>query len=189
MYDKDPNSQMNLVNTMGRVCRIEPTNISHYVTAYKVTPEKTYFEIKTNPANPIIVNAILAGKRPAFSIRTRGDFSTRDDGVIVANKLEVLTIDYVGNPANSSSVSFPTIKAFDCVDGNKKDLELNLLPKTGTESFGMESAIPKDCKLMYDDSLDPIDALGNMLVVPKNKPKKTMSFESAMGFACNSFFD
>lgn len=188
MYSEDPNAQLNIYNNLARVCRIEPSNRSHFVTAYKCTPEKTYFEIKTNPDNPIIVNDILAGKKPAFSIRTRGDFETREDGITVATSLEVIGIDYVGNPANATSVAFPTFKAFDGLTG-KEELEMNLLPKTGTESVGMENVIPEGAKVYYDPNLSGLDAIANLIIV-KDEPKKTkVGFESAFSIACNSFLD
>lgn len=188
MYSENPNAQVNIYNNLARVCRIDPDNRSHFITAYKCTPERTYFEIKTNPANPVIVNDILAGKRPAFSIRTRGDFETREDGVTVATSLEVLTIDYVSNPANATSVTYPTIRAFDGVSG-KEELKFDLLPKTGTESIGLESMIPDGAKVYYDPELNGLDAIANMIIVKKEKPKSKISFESAIALECYSFLD
>ena len=163
MFDENPNSQRNIYNNLARVNYIDPNNVSHFITAYKCTPEKTYFKIRTNPNNPIIVNNILAGRRPGFSIRTRGDFETRSDGVIVAKGLEVITIDYVACPANATSIAMPEMKAIN--PGEAKEVELQLLPKTGTESIGFESILKEGDKLVYDETATGMESIANMCIL------------------------
>lgn len=184
MYDENPNSQMNIYNNLMRVNYIDPKNVSHYITAYKCTPEKTYFKIRTNPNNPIIVNNILAGRRPGFSIRTRGDFETRDDGVIVATGLEVITIDFVSNPANFDSIAMPDFKAI--TPGDASEVELQLLPKTGTESIGFENVLQPGDKLIYDKSSVGLESISNMRIV-REVPNKEVSFDKCFFNEMKSF--
>lgn len=191
MHSENGDSQMNIYNNLARVCRIDPNNISHYVVGYKCTPDKTYFKIRTNPGNPVIFNAILAGRKPGFSIRTRGDFENRNDGVVVATSLEVIGIDWVSNPANFSSVLIGT--GLNVVDqlNPKEEVLLNLLPKIGTESVAMEAYLSDGDKLMYDPELNPVAQIANMKIVKKGEIKKgrKVSFESTFTKECLSFLD
>ena len=185
MFDENPNSQRNIYNNLARVNYIDTNNVSHFVTAYKCTPEKTYFKIRTNPNNPIIVNNILAGRRPGFSIRTRGDFETRQDGVIVATGLEVITIDYVSNPANATSVAMPEMKAIN--PGEAKEVELQLLPKTGTESIGFESILNEGDTLIYDESALGMESIANMRIIRKAEETKEETFDKLFFTEMRSF--
>ena len=185
MFDENPNSQRNIYNNLARVNYIDPNNVSHFVTAYKCTPEKTYFKIRTNPNNPIIVNNILAGRRPGFSIRTRGDFETRQDGVIVATGLEVITIDYVACPANATSIAMPEMKAIN--PGEAKEVELQLLPKTGTESIGFESILNEGDTLIYDESALGMESIANMRIIRKTEETKEETFDKLFFTEMRSF--
>lgn len=185
MYDENPNSQRNIYNNLARVNYVDPNNVSHSIIAYNCTPEKTYFKIRTNPGNPIIVNDILSGKMPAFSIRTRGDFENRDDGVIVATGLEVITIDYVRNPANAASIAVPDMKAISV--GDQKELELQLLPKTGTESIGFESILREGDKLIYDETATGLESIGNMRIIRYEEDSKEESFDKLFFNEMRSF--
>lgn len=184
MYDENPNSQRNIYNNLARVNYIDPNNVTHYIVAYKCTPERTYFKIRTNPENPKIVYSILAGRRPAFSIRTRGDFENREDGVIVATGLEVITIDYVSCPANATSVAMPEIKAID--PANAKEVELTLMPKTGTESIAMESFMKEGDKLLFDDSLTGLESIANMRIIRPVRETEG-NFDKTFEIAMRSF--
>lgn len=183
MYDEDPNSQKNIYNNLARVNRIEPNNVSHYVVGYKCTPEKSYLKIRTNPDNPIIINSIIAGRRPGFSIRTKGDFQPGENGTMVASGLEFITIDYVSNPANVTSVAIPEMKAVNPLEG--KEVELELLPKTGTESFA--SNLKPGEKLMYDPNLTGMESLANMYIVTPVEEDKTLDFNKSFELALHSF--
>lgn len=184
MYDENPNSQKNIYNNLARVNYIDPNNVSHYIVGYKCTPEKTFFKIRTNPENPKIVYSILAGRQPGFSIRTRGDFEERD-GVIVATGLEVITIDYVSNPANVTSVAMPDMKAIN--PGEAKEVELKLLPKTGTESLGFASFIKDGEKLIYDNSLTGMESIANMRIITVDSAKPTRTFNDTFEMALRNF--
>ena len=184
MFDENPNSQRNIYNNLARVNYIDPKNVSHYITAYKCTPEKTYFKIRTNPDNPIIVNNILAGRRPGFSIRTRGDFEDQN-GVIVATGLEVITIDYVANPANATSVAIPEMKAI--TPGDAKEVELQLLPKTGTESIGMESILGEGGRLIYDENSYGMESIANMRIIRPVDETKEQGFDRVFAKEMLSF--
>lgn len=187
MYSEDSSSQANIYNNLARVCRIEPKNVSHYIVGYKCTPERTYFKIRTSTDNRIIVNNILVGRLPGFSIRTRGDFAEPNaDGVVVATGIEVITIDYVANPANATSVARPTITAVDPVSA--KELTMKLLPKTGTESLGFESVLSDGSKLLYDPSITGVTSIANMIIRrPNTQPNKELSFESIFDREMRSF--
>lgn len=184
MYDEDPNSQRNIYNNLARVNYIDPNNVSHYIVGYKCTPEKTYFKIRTNPENPKIVYSILAGRQPGFSIRTRGDFENQN-GVIVAKGLEVITIDYVSNPANITSVARPEMKAISPADA--KEVELTLLPKTGTESIGFESVLDKNETLIYDSSLTGLESMMNMRIITPDSSERELAFGDTFELALRTF--
>lgn len=184
MYDENPNSQRNIYNNLARVNYIDPRNVTHYITAYKCTPERTYFKIRTNPENPKIVNSILAGRRPAFSIRTRGDFEDQN-GTIVATGLEVITIDYVSCPANATSVAMPEIKAID--PANAKEVELTLMPKTGTESIAMESFMNEGDKLIFDENSTGFESIANMRIIRAVKDSDERDFDKTFEIAMRSF--
>lgn len=116
-----------------RLLRIEPKNQSHYIFGTKTEGGKTFFGIRTNPSNPIIVNDMAIGKIPTFSIRTLGDFPLIN-GVNVAQNLIVITTDYVYNPANANSrVSSTNLKFVDSV--NAVEVKLDLTAKVGNESI------------------------------------------------------
>lgn len=183
MYDEDPNTQKNIYNNLARVNYIDPNNVSHYIVGYKCTPEKTYFKIRTNPANPMIVFAILAGRQPGFSIRTRGDF-VNENGVTVAKGLEVITIDYVSNPANVTSVARPEIKAINPADAS--EVELTLLAKTGTESIGLNNFVKEGEKLVYDKTSIGIESISNMRIISTDT-KPSISFDKAFEMALRTF--
>lgn len=183
MYDEDPNSQRNIYNNLARVNYIDPNNVSHYIVGYKCTPEKTYFKIRTNPENPKIVFSILAGRQPGFSIRTRGDF-VDENGVTVARGLEVITIDYVSNPANVTSVARPEIRAINPSDA--KEVELTLLPKTGTESIGLSNFLNEGDKLVYDKNSIGIESISNMRIISADT-KSEASFDKAFEMAWRTF--
>lgn len=186
LWTEKPDSPMNIMNNLQLITRIDKKNVTHYVTAYKNTPEKTYFKIKTNIDNPVICRDILNGKKPAFSIRTRGDFQTNADGITVPTALEVITIDYVTNPANATSVAFPEMKVV--TPGKAEIIELQLLPKTGTESvgLGLESFIEDGYQLAYNKEAETaIEAITSMCILKPAKPKADFSKEFAL--QCKSF--
>lgn len=190
-YSDDPKSQMNLYNNMRRVCEIDPDNTTHFITAYVTTPERTYLEIKTNPKNPLIITDMIAGKKPAFSIRTKGDFAEPDEnGYIHAIRIDVITADYVKNPANGSSIALPEMQFIDPI--NAQVATLTLQPS----SLGLENTdflndirdtLGEGAELIYDASKTGMEALSLMEV--KTSKKDKLGFEKSFDLASCSFLD
>lgn len=197
MYSESEESQMTIFNNLQRVLHTIRDNVSHNIVAHKWTPEATYMKIRTNPGNPVIVQDILAGKRPSFSIRTKADFSggpwtEPDTGrtitALIANNLTILALDYVANPADvAATASADTFKYIDPL--NMKEFDMALMEK-GT--MGMESdnvlldSIKPGDKLLFSDKLSPADSLSCMIIKRKtNKPSKeefTKAFKSSQNF-------
>lgn len=121
-----------------RLGTIDKTKIALYITGFKVEGTRTFVRIKTSLKNRCIVQDLLNGCVPAISIRTLCQFR-HENGIDVAQSIKFVTVDYVRNPANTTSTSLPNINYVDNV--NREVVQLNLA-KTGTEShdiFGMET--------------------------------------------------
>lgn len=184
MYCENPNSQMNVYNNLMVVNRIDPKNVSHYIVGHKCTEEKSYLKIRTNPDNPTIINAILAGRKPAFSIRVRADFQEQADGTRIANKIDFITADFVANPANATAFSMPAMKAIDPC--NQKEVDLTLIQKTGTESVSelLKEFLGDEGKIFYDTNSTGFESIMNMRIV---KPSKEKDFEKLFALESYSF--
>lgn len=130
--DPKLSKEENMEKIAQRLLRIDPKNQSHYIFGTKTENGKTFFGIRTNPSNPIIVNDMAIGKIPTFSIRTLGDFPLIN-GVNVGQNLIVITTDYVYNPANANSrVTSSNLKFVDAI--NATEVKLDLTTKVGNES-------------------------------------------------------
>lgn len=131
-YDPKLSKEENMAKITGRLTRFDMKNISHYIADTKTEGGKTYFLIRTNPSNPVIVRDISLGKVPTFSIRTLGDFPLIN-GVNVGQNLIVIGTDYVYNPANSGSRAVASNMKF--VDPiNATEVKIDLVAKVGNES-------------------------------------------------------
>lgn len=178
--DPRKNIEINMDN-MTRLCRIEKDNVSHYITGFKVVGQNVYFKIKTSLRNRTIVQDILNGRIPCFSIRTTCEFQY-ENGVNVAKRIKFITIDYVANPANITSYALPDFRALSAVDSSKV-IDFQVLPRTGTESEDVERSmgVPKGYKLAIPSIEGVENVLGCMLLQPINKSKKKeYSFEDTM---------
>lgn len=185
MYSDNMNSEQSVFNNMSRIARIESNDATHYIIAYKCTPQKTYFKIRTSLKNLAIVKDILAGRRPCFSIRCVGDFCPREDGIVVATRLQLVTIDYVANPANATSYAEPTMKYIDTID--QTPVELQLLQRTGTESEEMVLNWIGNRKLVVDKNLSAMESLFCMNVLEEAPEQKTVNFQDKMSHLCHDF--
>lgn len=132
-YDPKISKEENMAKITGRLTRFDTKNISHYIVDTKTEGGKTYFLIRTNPSNPVIVRDISLGKVPTFSIRTLGDFPLIN-GVNVGKNLLVIGTDYVYNPANAGSRCVASNMKF--VDPiNATEVKIDLVAKVGNESI------------------------------------------------------
>lgn len=180
MDSDNPDSNMNMWNTMQAVVNVDPMKRTHWITAYKVTPEATYLKVRTDPKNPVIVSDILAKKIPAFSIRTKGDF-TMKDGAQVATRLDFICADYVSNPASASAVAMPQMKYVDPL--NMKEFNMELVQRSGN-AMAAESVnnvfgdyIQEGDKLLYNEGLETAQMISNMIIRRPIKEKQKESFE------------
>ncbi len=166
--DNDEKSKFNLITRLTNYDRKRET---HTIIGHKVINTKSYFKIRTSTINKEIIHDILEGKTPAFSIRTVGDFSKPNaEGISVAQKICVVGMDYVRNPANAEAC----VKSGDILNYvnpiTSEKLDLRLLEKTGTESFGLlKDFISNNEVLMYSNSLPTNESLCNMIIINKEE--------------------
>jgi len=131
-FDPKISKEDNMSIIASRLMGFDKALISHYVCDTKTEGGKTYFKIRTNPSNPVIVKEIALGKVPTFSIRTLGDFPLIN-GVNVGQNLLVITTDYVYNPANADSKPIASnMKFVDPIANN--EVNIQLVQKVGNES-------------------------------------------------------
>lgn len=179
--DPRKNIEINMDN-MTRLCRIEKDNASHAITGFKVVGQCVYFKIKTSLRNRTIVQDILNGRIPCFSIRTTCEFMY-ENGINVAKHIKFITIDYVANPANVTSYALPDFRALSATDSSKV-IDFQVLPRTGTESEDIEKSmgVPKGYKLAIPSIEGVENTLGCMILQPINKKshKKEYSFSDTM---------
>lgn len=182
-------NEANMFNNMNRM-NIVPTGlVTHRIIGYRQANNKTYFTIKTSTNNKAIVENLLNGNAPGFSIRTKCTFSQPDEnGHRTASNIEVIGIDYVANPANfESAKTSGSIKFIDTMNLKHVDLEMikshyETMQKLGTESVGisLESLSSGNSEVLYDPSSPtPVFVIRTKV---DNKPKR--SFEDAMR-SCN----
>lgn len=94
------NPELCKFNIQMRLTNFDRDKESHTIIGHKIVDGCSWFKIRTSTKNPIIVRDIIEGKRPAFSIRTVGEFAPPDsNGIIMAKNITVVTVDYVRNPA------------------------------------------------------------------------------------------
>ena len=170
--ENEANAQAAIRANMQRIVRIDPKNKTHYIIGWHTEGDNMIFTIKTSLDNRQIVNDLLNGHAPTFSIRTTGQFEPENDHV-VAKALKFITIDYVMNPANATSKAKPDmiIKHISPEVKEQKIQMMTTLAPTGTESFeGFESLIPEDSELFFDSSLGMEDIMQN-IVIKKKEPK------------------
>ena len=169
--ENEANTQATIRENMQRIVRIDPKNKTHYIIGWHTEGDNMIFTIKTSLDNRQIVNDLLNGHAPTFSIRTTGQFEPENDHV-VAKALKFITIDYVMNPANASSKAKPDmiIKHISPEVKDQKIQMMTTLAPTGTESFeGFESLIPKDSELFFDSTLGMEDIMQNIVIKKKEK--------------------
>lgn len=169
--ENEANTQATIRENMQRIVRIDPKNKTHYIIGWHTEGDNMIFTIKTSLDNRQIVNDLLNGHAPTFSIRTTGQFEPENDHV-VAKALKFITIDYVMNPANASSKAKPDmiIKHISPEVKEQKIQMMTTLAPTGTESFeGFESLIPKDSELFFDSTLGMEDIMQNIVIKKKAK--------------------
>lgn len=135
-----PNAN-NIQNNINRLCFVDPKNITHYIVGYKCYPTHTEFTIRTSLNNLTIVNDILMGRLPAFSIRTHAIFAPDSafGGCFKANNLQFVTIDYVRNQADVKAISELEMKKVDVATG--ETLRLKVDSRIGTESDAKINAL------------------------------------------------
>lgn len=172
--ENEANTQATIRENMQRIVRIDPKNKTHYIIGWHTEGDNMIFTIKTSLDNRQIVNDLLNGHAPTFSIRTTGQFEPENDHV-VAKALKFITIDYVMNPANATSKAKPDmiIKHISPEVKEQKIQMMTTLAPTGTESFeAFESIMPKDSELFIDPTMAMEDIMQNIII-----KKKTKSFD------------
>jgi len=120
-------SQNEIQNIISDITYIDPFKVTHYIVGYKCFEDRTIFKIRTALKNLTIVNDILSGKIPAFSIRTHGLFVPDNafGGCHKAAKINFVTIDYVGNQADVRAIAEPQMDIVDVVSGEKMRLQVD----------------------------------------------------------------
>lgn len=135
----DPSKNMEIqMDNMKRLVTIDKDRTTHTITGFCVQGDRVYLKIKTSLSDRTIVQDMLNGMIPCFSIRTTCEFM-HENGFDVAKRIKFVTIDYVRNPANVTSYALPDMKYTSAIDS--KIIDFKLLPRTGTESeeVSMES--------------------------------------------------
>lgn len=172
-FDPKLSKEENMGKIADRLLRFDQKNVSHYVVDTKTEGGKTYFLIRTNPSNPVIVRDISLGKVPTFSIRTLGDFPLIN-GVNVAKNLLVISTDYVYLPANADSKPVASnMKFIDPVNATEVNIELHA--KVGNESIelfkiganeklivGLENDNSFTLNIVTEENIMTLDSLTNM---------------------------
>lgn len=170
--ENEANMQAAVRANMQRICRKDPKNKTHYIIGWHTEGTNMIFTIKTSLDNRQIVNDLLNGHAPTFSIRTTGQFEPENDHV-VAKALKFITIDYVMNPANETSKARPDmiIKHISPEVEEKKIQMMSSLEPTGTESFEeFSNLIPEGAELYFDPRLGMEDIMQSIVIKKKEKP-------------------
>ncbi len=131
--DEKPNPA-HIQNNLQKLTYVDPTKATHYIVGYRCYSDKTVFRIRTSVKNTTIVEDILTGRLPAFSIRTHGLFlpDPAFGGCYKATNLVFVTIDYVRNQADVKAIADLEVTKVDVVSGEKVKLEID--SRIGTES-------------------------------------------------------
>ena len=79
----------------------------------------------------------------------------------------------------------PEMKAIN--PGEAKEVELQLLPKTGTESIGFESILNEGDTLIYDESALGMESIANMRIIRKTEETKEETFDKLFFTEMRSF--
>lgn len=137
-------SQSEIQDIIQDITFINPDLVTHYIVGYRCYEDCTLFKIRTSLTDLTIVNDILAGKIPAFSIRTHGLFVPDNafGGCHKAAKLNFVTIDYVGNQADVKAISNTDMSLVDVQSGERMHLTLD--SRVGTESVGIDEFYKKN---------------------------------------------
>ena len=170
--ENEANVQAAVRTNMQRITRIDPKNKTHYMIGWHTEGNNMIFTIKTSLDNRQIVNDLLNGHAPTFSIRTTGQFEPENDHV-VAKALKFITIDYVMNPANETSKALPDmiIKNISPEIEARKIQMMSTLEPTGTESFeAFANLIPDGAELYFDPTLGMEDIMQSIVIKKKSKP-------------------
>lgn len=185
-----PEARVALMNKLNRLCQIDYKSSPHFVCGFEVDGDDLILIIKTSINNKQIVNDILNGRCPTFSIRTIAKFMPNVNGFLEANNLKFITTDYVWNPAVVDSRAKEDVKLKFNYKPEIIDLKL-MHQKTGTESDEetvryLESLVPEG----YDLGIMPelgAESFNYMTLVPKRSTKQR-SFNESYGAFKKSIF-
>jgi len=159
----------NLEN-MSRILYKDANSRTHLITGYEVEGAKIYFRVRTSIENKMMVNDILNGRIPSFSIRTICQF-VPENGVMVARTIKFVTLDYVDNPASEGDpVAQPDIQKVDVAGG--KIIDLKLMQKAS----GFES-VETDFGITQNEEIVDV-GIENVLVVREKKSVVKKSVKS-----------
>lgn len=171
------------MNKLNRLLYIDSRTSPHFVYGFEMDGDILYLKIRTSINNKQIVNDILAGRLPTFSIRTIARFIPNEQGQSEAHNLKFITTDYVWNPAVHDSRASENVKL---VYNDKAEIvDLKLLARTGTESDEeilnyFNKLIPDGYNLGILPELGT-ESLSHMVLIPKNQQRtKTKSFEDSI---------
>ncbi len=185
-----PDARMALMNKLNRLCHIDYRNSPHFLCGFEIDGDELILTIKTSINNKQIVNDILNGRMPTFSIRTIAKFMPNTAGYMEAHQLKFITTDYVWNPAVVDSRAREDVKLKFNYKPEIIDLKL-LSQKTGTEADEstveyLKSLIPEG----YDLGIVPdlgVESLNYMTLVPK-ETVKPVSFKESYSKSRRSIF-
>lgn len=176
--------QANQFNMFNRIEHVPGDNSTHSIIGWRQDDERTYFTIKTSTRNTTIVENLLNGILPAFSIRTRCQFKPHPDGGEEATQIRIISIDQVRNPSNKGSV--PVSNKITYVDPiNFKAIDMSLVsfktftPNVATESVGLDFIQDGD-EILLDPSLEGVDQLSRFAIRRTIKTKEKVSLEAVM---------
>ena len=172
---------LNKYNSFLRVEHVESSNSVHSIIGFRQDENKTYFTIKTSTSNLTIVNNLLNGILPAFSIRTRAMFKPGPGGCEEATTIKIISIDYVRNPSNAGSTLIGSkVTMIDPI--NFKAIEMPIVSTTGfipaNESVEMDFVQNGDEILVNPEAKTVAEQLYRFAV--KRKKETKVSFESVM---------
>lgn len=181
MNSNDDN--LNKYNSFLRVEHVESSNAVHSIIGFRQDETKTYFTIKTSTSNLTIINNLLNGVLPAFSIRTRAMFKPGPGGCEEATSIKIISIDYVRNPSNAGSTLIGSkVNIIDPI--NFKAIEMPIISTTGfipaNESIDMDFLDNGDEILVNPEAKTVAEQLYRFAVRKKKENKEKVSFESVM---------
>lgn len=172
---------LNKYNSFLRVEHVDGDNSPHGIIGFRQDENKTYFTIKTSLTNLTIVNNLLNGILPAFSIRTRAMFKPGPGGCEEATTIKIIAIDYVRNPSNAGSTLIGSkVTMIDPI--NFKAIDMPIVSTTGfipaNESIDMDFLQKGDEILVNPEAKTVGEQLYRFAV--RRKKKESVSFESVM---------